>query len=285
MPRRTVLKKRSLVKSFPPRFFRRFAQIAFTFSLIAFALHACAEIAVKKGEKIAFLGDSITAAGFGHPAGYGNLVVAGLAANGVKVKAIPAGVGGDKSNNMLARLDRDVLSKKPRRMTLSCGVNDVWLGKHGVPLNDAQAAANAYAKRDASEPDKGTFEKNITRIVERAQAAGVKVVILTATIIKEDPGSRENQRLAPYNEFLRRLAKEKNLPLADVNTQLQERIKAANQPRKNIVTLDGVHLNIEGNKIMATGVLQAFGLDAAQIRKAQESWKPLEAASARALAK
>ena len=57
------------------------------------------------------------------------LVIAGLAANGVEVEAAPAGIGGHKSNDMLARLERDVLSKKPQWMTLSCGVNDVW---HGV---------------------------------------------------------------------------------------------------------------------------------------------------------
>ena len=35
-----------------------------------------------------------------------------------------------------ARLDRDVISKKPDWMTLSCGVNDVWHGKRGVNLED-----------------------------------------------------------------------------------------------------------------------------------------------------
>src|SRR5262245_24525471 len=74
---------------------------------------ARADIAVKDGEKIAFLGDSITAYGAATPAGYVRLVMAGLEANGVKATAIGAGVSGHKSNDMLARLDRDVLSKKP----------------------------------------------------------------------------------------------------------------------------------------------------------------------------
>ncbi len=265
---------------FPHRLPRLLARTACAFTMAVFAQTVSAEIAVKSGEKIGFLGDSITAAGWGNPAGYAKLIVAGLAANGVNVEAAPAGIGGHKSNNMLERLDRDVLSKKPQWMTLSCGVNDVWHGNKGVPLDEAQAAANVYEKRNDSEPDKGTYEKNITQIVERAQAAGVKVVILTATVIKEDLASEENKRLAPYNDFLRRLAKEKNLPLADLNAIFQERIKAVKQPGKNVFTSDGVHMNIEGNKIMAAGVLQAFGLDAAQIKKAQESWAPLEVLAA-----
>src|SRR5690349_17494201 len=85
------------------------------------------EIAVKDGQKIAFLGDSITQGGTG-PDGYVTLTIRGLEANGVKATAIPAGISGHKSNDMLARLERDVLSKKPDWMTLSCGVNDVWHG-------------------------------------------------------------------------------------------------------------------------------------------------------------
>lgn len=244
---------------------------------LAAATHtARAEILIKDGEEIGFLGDSITAFGWGNPAGYVKLVVAGLKANGVNVDPVPAGIGGHKSNNLLNRLDRDVLSKKPQWMTLSCGVNDVLQGKRGVPLNDAQATATIYEKSIPSEPEKGTFEANITQIVERAQAAGVKVIILTTTVIKEDLASRENQQLVPYNDFLRRLAIERQLPLADLNALFREKIKAANQPKKNVFTTDGVHMNTEGNKLMAVGVLKALGLDDDQIQRAREAWLPLE---------
>lgn len=250
-------------------------------SWLCFSTQAiAAEPIVKTGEKVAFLGDSITAQGWGNPAGYVKLVVAGMAANGVEITPVPAGIGGHKSNDMLARLDRDVLSKQPQWMTLSCGVNDVWHGKKGVPLDDTQAAAQTYEKRNPNEPDKGTYEKNITEIVDRATQAGVKVVVLTATVIREDLANDDNKRLAPYNDFLRKLAKERNLPLADLNALFQERIKAARQPGKNAFTHDGVHMNSEGNKIMATGVMQAFGFDAAQIKKAQEAWVPMEVQAA-----
>ena len=241
-----------------------------------------AEIAVKTGEKIAFLGDSITAGGWSNPAGYVNLVIVGLAANGVNATPIPAGISGHKSNQMLERLDRDVLGKKPNWMTLSCGVNDVWHGKFGVPLDDAQAAAQTYEKRNEMEPDKGTYKKNITQIIEKAQAAGVQPVILTATVIKEDLGNADNKNLEPYNAFLRDLAKQKKLRIADLNATFQQKIKAANTPGTNAFTFDGVHMNAEGNKLMALGVLKAFGLDDAQLKKAQESWPALEAKAAEA---
>jgi lysophospholipase L1-like esterase len=236
-----------------------------------------AEIAVKSGEKIAFLGDSITQGGWGNPAGYVRLVIAGLEANGIKAEPVPAGISGHKSDQMLARLDKDVLSKKPQWMTLSCGVNDVWHGPRGVPLNDAMAKSGTYDDKVAT---RGTYQKNITAIIDQATAVGVKPVMLTATVIQENLASKENGLLAPYNDFLRQLAKEKKLPMADLFAMFEERLKAENKPEAKVLTSDGVHMNTEGNKLMAIGVLKAFGLSEAELDKAKAVWPALEAAAA-----
>ena len=93
---------------------------------LAAALSASAEVIIGNGDRIAFLGDSITANG-NRPAGYVNMVMKGLEVVGVKdAVKIPAGVSGHKSNNMRGRLQRDVIDKHPQWMTFSCGVNDVW---------------------------------------------------------------------------------------------------------------------------------------------------------------
>jgi lysophospholipase L1-like esterase len=216
-----------------------------------------AAIPVKPGDKVAFLGDSITQQGQGSPGGYVQLVGSALAANGVKIEIIGAGISGHKSNQMLERLERDVLSKKPQWMTLSCGVNDVWHGANGVPLAD--------------------YQKNITTIVDQAQAAGVKVVLLTSTMIREDQANAENQKLVAYNDFLRTLAKDKKCLLADLNADMQAAIAAAakSQPKPakgNYLTSDGVHMAAAGNQMMALGVLKGFGLNAAELTKAKDAW-------------
>ena len=218
-----------------------------------------AQTAVNSNDKIAFLGDSITSQGNIYQAGYVNLVMAGLKANGIKAVKIPAGISGHKSNNMLERLERDVLSKKPQIMLLSCGVNDVWHGKRGVPLPD--------------------YKKNITAIVDRAQAAGIKVCILTATMIREDQKNPANAQLAAYNDFLRALAREKKCLLADLNADMQQALAAfkAAHPKAqgNLLTVDGVHMNPLGNVMMAKGVLRAFGLTDSQLAKAEGAWNDL----------
>jgi lysophospholipase L1-like esterase len=213
---------------------------------------AFAEISIKAGEKLAFLGDSITQQGKGRPGGYVNLVSHALATHGVKIEVIGAGISGHKSNQMLERLEKDVINHKPQWMTLSCGVNDVWHGAKGVSLED--------------------YKKNITSIVEKAQAAHVKVILLTSTMIGEDQANPNNQKLIPYNEFLRTLAKEKNCLLADLNADMQEAVKKANTPGKNALTGDGVHMAFPGDMMMATGILKILGLDDKQLAKAQDAW-------------
>jgi len=218
-------------------------------------LFGAAAPVVRDGDRIAFLGDSITAHGVNMDGGYVNLVIAGLRANGINAEKIPAGVGGNKSNQMLARLDA-VLAGKPTLMLLSCGVNDVWHGSRGVPLAE--------------------YRKNITAIVERTQSAGVRVCILTATVIRENPEDKFNRNLVAYNDFLRQLAKEKNCLLADLNAEMWRTLAAlkAAYPgvKGNLLTYDGVHMMPSGNVVMAKGILRTLGLDDRQLAAAERTW-------------
>lgn len=232
-----------------------------SFTCVAAALFAVASLVqaaplVNKGESIAFMGDSITQFGAATPGGYVHLVESGLAANGIDIKIIPAGISGNKSDQMLARLDGQVLKRKPAWMTLSCGVNDVWHGANGIPLD--------------------AYKKNITEIVDRCEKAGVKVMILTSTQIGLPVTNPNNVKLADYNAFLHALAAERKLPLADLNADMlaeQEAFKAAGN--KHSLTVDGVHMNTYGNIMMARGVLKAFGLDAAQLVTAEKHWQTI----------
>jgi lysophospholipase L1-like esterase len=249
-----------------------FASLFTTLVFTAFTLHA--ELLVKSGETIAFMGDSITEGG-NKKGGYVSLIMAALKSHELNVKHIPAGKSGNKSIDMLARLDNAVISKKPQWMTLSCGVNDVWHFKlvlgdrtfEGIGIDD--------------------YKKNITAILDKVKAADIKVMILTCTMIGEDPSKEINQMMIPYNDFLRQIAKERMLPLADLNTEMQAQLKTIpdvlGKPTnfgsffyggdvQNKLTTDGCHMNDEGNKMMARGVLRAFGMTDEQIATAEKAW-------------
>jgi len=227
--------------------------------VITLSLHAdTPPLKIQNGAKIAFLGDSITAQGSQSPGGYVNLVVKGLAAEGVTVTPIPAGISGHTSRDMLARLDHDVLSKSPGWMTLSCGVNDVWHGGNGgVPLDE--------------------YKTKITSIVDQALAKGIKVLIMTSTCIFENDNPL-NQKLVAYNDFLRKLASDRQLPLADESALYATAINANPPPAgTKLLTLDGVHPNPAGHMLMARGILQALGVPDADFPKIEAAWDTIPA--------
>ena len=52
--------------------------------------------------------------------------------------------------------------------------------------------------------------------------------------------------------------------------------KAGPDKKGNLLTSDGVHMNPAGNRMMATGVLKAFGLSPEQLEKAAKGWDPIK---------
>ena len=193
------------------------------------------------------------------PGGYLHLVADGLRREGIEITVLPAGHGGDRSTQMLARVETDVIAKHPDWMLLSCGVNDVWHGARGVPLPE--------------------YERNIRELVRKVRAAGIKVMILTPTLIYEEFESEPNRRLQPYLAFLKQLAAEEGLLLADLNTLMREEIAqypaAQRKLERNVLTGDGVHMNAVGNQMMAEGILRAFGVPAERVKLARAQWDQL----------
>lgn len=218
---------------------------------VGHAGRAAPKFQLKDGDTIVFLGDSITQAG-GGPEGYVTLFQVFCGVNGYEVKVINSGISGHKSNDMLKRLQKDVLDHKPTWVSISCGVNDVWHGAKGVSLPD--------------------YKKNMTEMIDRCQAAGAKVLLLTATPIHENLDSPENKKLAAYNDFLRKLAKEKKLLLCDLNKAFSSwYAKKLND--KNLMTTDGVHMNGRGNRLMAREIVTALGASPQEIRRANWRWE------------
>lgn len=226
--------------------------ITSSLALLLAASLAWGEPVIKDGDSIAFLGDSLTQLGYQHkPNGYVNLVLEGLKSAGVNVTPYPVGIGGNTTRDMLARLDRDVISKKPAWMTLNSGIND-------SPRMDLEE-----------------FSANLAEIVDRATGAGIKVILITTSVgAGESLKSPETAKRATFAEAFRKLGRERGLIVADMNAvmtrELTERQKE--NPRGPWLTYDGTHLNGIGNQIFAAEVLRAMGLSDAQLAELRKRW-------------
>ena len=223
----------------------------------AAGLFAFDQVPFKSGESVAFLGDSITELGVKQPMGYVNLVADGLKRAGVEISVVPAGVSGNQAPHMLARLDKDVIEKKPQWMFLSCGVNDCSNGMDnpGIPLEKYQA--------------------DITAILDKCKDAGIQVIILTATPVVEDPDHVANKNLIPYNEFLRKIGKERELAVIDLGAYADKLVsrKSAKNKKKNIFTVDGTHPSPLGNINIALFILKNLGMTPEMLNRNAAEWQ------------
>ncbi len=212
--------------------------------LFAQRRRAPARVPFAGGDAIAFLGDSITQFGTEKPDGYVNLVLRGLAAGGANCTLVPAGVSGETSRQMLARLERDVLAKRPKWMFLSCGVNDAPNGYEDYRKNPGIPLAE--------------YKKNVEAILDRAHAAGIGAIVLEPTPVVEEPHlANVNER--PYVEALRQIARARKLPIVPLNQVFAERCRSKPNPFVRELTVDGTHMSPAGNRLMADVILATLG--------------------------
>lgn len=253
--------------------FKSIAIALFIAGVVQISPAAPSNIGVKDGDRIAFLGDSITAGGEAY-GGYCRLVVQGLKTVGIKTTPICAGIPGNTSAFMLLRLQQDVLDYKPDVVFVSAGVNDVW-------HTDPTAKIGVYKPDPGMGVELDDYKVYMPLIIDRCRAAGANVILSTITPIREDPETSLNKKAEGYNAFLKQTATEKNLPIAELQKAMFAeiaRIKAANplpasKSTINVLTSDGVHPQKRGHQIMALGILKAMGLTERQLADVEKGWQ------------
>ena len=215
------------------------------------------ELQLKSGDQIVAIGDSITAGG-----GYLRDIDAVLAQQFPDLKlpkVINKGISGQKAEDLVKRFDKDVVKLKPAVVTLSIGINDVW---HRLkPPHDAQILA--------------AYKENVAKMVDQAQEAGIKVILLAPTVIQEDPSTEGNKRLVQYVEAEKQIAAEKKCQFVDLHGMFLKALKQKPAEEKgNWLTGDGVHMKPLGDAVMAIGVLRALGVPDAKIAASEAPAPP-----------
>jgi isoamyl acetate esterase len=205
-------------------------------------------VKLEKGDRIVFLGDSITAAGV-TPKGYVTLIKNALAEKhkDLGIEVIGAGVSGNKVPDIQKRLEKDVLSKKPTIVVIYIGINDVWHGE----------------KDPAKGTSKENYEAGLRDVIKRCQEAGARVVLCTPSVIgeKNDASNTNDAKLDEYAEISRKVAKDLKVPVCDLRKEFQAYEKDHNPDNKDhgVLTGDRVHLNDAGNQFVADALLKTLG--------------------------
>lgn len=191
--------------------------------------------------RIVTLGDSITKgerSGVKAEETFAARLGAALRANGVDASVTNVGIGGERTDQALKRLAKDVLAQKPSVVTIMYGTNDSYVDQG---KNTSRITADEY-------------RTNLGKLVDELRAAGITPVLMTEprwgkTAKPNGVGEHPNVRLEKYVEACRAVAAEKRTPLVD---HYQHWTNAeAKGTNIGSWTTDQCHPNPEGHRVLA----------------------------------
>jgi isoamyl acetate esterase len=225
----------------------------FSLNTIVTAADTASVPALKKDDRIVFLGDSITAGG-SRPDGYITLIKNSINTvhQDLCIETINAGISGNKVPNLQTRLEKDVLAKKPTIVFIYIGINDVW---HWKKDKDGVLVGGTPTDK---------YESGLKEIIGKIKDAGARVILCTATVIgeKNDGSNERDKMLDEYCDISRKVASETKIELVDLRKAFLDYLKTNNKENKTkgILTGDSVHLNLQGNKLVAEEMLKSLGV-------------------------
>jgi len=184
--------------------------------------------------------------------------------NVVTAEVINAGVGGNRSSQLLKRLNRDVLTHHPSVVVLMVGTND-RLNSGGFITAE-------------------NYRKNVITLVDKIQAGGAKVVLVTPPpcipellFNRHDPKKFADQspveRMQEVRTILLDISKQQKIPLIDFHQHLIQN-KIADQQKTSVLRniansgiKDGVHLTPAGYQLLAKLVAQKLTAEKIDVSK------------------
>lgn len=200
------------------------------------------------GNRIVFIGDSITDAGrldsappYGN--GYVNLLRALLTASHPELRLswVNRGVSGDTVRDLEQRWEGDAIGTKPDWLSVKIGINDVW---------------NAFRDNPARAVPIDEFEATLRRLLRRAvDATGCRLILAEPYLIEPDRADPQRVRSDRYGLVVRRLAEEFDA----VNVRTQDAFDAVLESSDpSGWAPDRIHPELPGHAVIAQAFLRTF---------------------------
>lgn len=210
---------------------------------ISLVLAGTARCAATDPVVVVALGDSITKgvrSGVKETDTFAALLGERLNKDAGPVRVVNVGVGGERTDGALARLQKDVLPLKPRVVLVMYGTNDSYVD-HGK--TESRLSVRQY-------------EKNLVALIDTLRKHGAEPVLMTeprwAPGAKNGLGENPNDRLAEYMVVCRDAAKANKVALVDHFAHWTAAEKKGTALRD--WTTDGCHPNPRGHEQLADAI-------------------------------
>ena len=209
------------------------------------------ELLLECGQKVVFIGDSITDCGrrseppvgpYGR--GYVSMVRDWLIARYPELGLAfeNRGISGNTIRDLKARWQEDVIEEEPDVLSVMIGINDVWRQFQDRP--DAAVGLEEY---------EATFRGLLDVTRERV---GPSLILVTPYIIESNRGDPFRARMDEYGACVARLAEEYGAALVDAQAAFDQALKG--QPSE-FWAQDRVHPVSCGHAALAMAFLRTIG--------------------------
>lgn len=212
---------------------------------------------LQKGEKLLFIGDSITDCERSKPDGEGLFGALGKGyvsfIDGLlravypelAIRVVNKGINGNTVRDLRARWQTDVIDQKPDWLSIMIGINDVWRQYDTPWIRESHVYLEEY-------------ERTLSELVRKTKPLVNGLVLMTPFYLEPNVKDPMRHSMDQYGNAVKKIAKENDCILVDTqeafNPILKELYPAS-------IAWDRVHPDAAGHMILARAFLEKIGFD------------------------
>ncbi|ABO67123.1 MULTISPECIES: SGNH/GDSL hydrolase family protein [Geobacillus] len=210
-----------------------------------------------KGEKLLFIGDSITDCGRAKPEGEGGIGALGTGyvayVDGLLqavypelgIRVVNKGISGNTVRDLKARWQEDVIAQKPDWVSIMIGINDVWR-QYDLPFIKEK---HVYLDE---------YEETLRSLVIETKPLVTGIILMTPFYIEGNEHDSMRRTMDQYGLAVKRIAEETDSIFVDTQAAFNKVLKTLYPAA---LAWDRVHPSVAGHMILARAFLNAIGFD------------------------
>ena len=212
---------------------------------------------LKEGQKLLFIGDSVTDCDRAKPEGEGSSQALG---NGyvsivdgflqstypeLGIRVVNKGISGNTVRDLKARWQEDVIDQKPDWLSIMIGINDVWRQFDSPLIKEKHVYLDEY--RDT-----------LTNLVRETKQVVENIVLMTPFYIEPNADDHMRSKMDQYGKTVAAVANEIGCLFIDTQAAFNK-VLAHTYPAA--IAWDRVHPNATGHTILAKSFLNSIDFD------------------------
>ncbi len=158
-----------------------------------------------------------------------------------RIRVINKGISGNKSDDLVNRLEQDVISYNPDWVVILIGINDVW--RH-------------FDSNSRVGTTKEDYRNNLINIINKVFTVTKNIVLVTPYLVQKKNESKMRIMMDSFADVVRDLAKDYDLFLVDLQEKFDEKLVTHDMSN---LTVDRIHPTLAGHMLIADSILEVIG--------------------------